>query len=41
MTILLIAVTALTACNKSSPPPAKPLTPRNIAIELPAQLPAP
>jgi hypothetical protein len=39
--IQLIMVTLmLTACNKSSPPPQKPLTPRTAAaIELPLHIP--
>ena len=33
---------ALSACNRSSPPPQKPVTPRSIAaIEMPLRLPAP
>ena len=32
---------ALTACNKSSPPPQEPVKPRSIAIEMPLRLPAP
>jgi len=33
---------ALSACNKSSPPPQKPVTPRSIAaVELPLRLLAP
>jgi predicted component of type VI protein secretion system len=32
----------LVGCNKSSPPPQKPVTPRGILhIEMPLQLPAP
>ncbi|MFL6689138.1 MAG: hypothetical protein ACJ8IR_02970 [Alphaproteobacteria bacterium] len=38
--VLSLALVALTACNKSSPPPQKPLTPRTaIVIELPLQAP--
>jgi hypothetical protein len=39
--LVLIAAFTLTACNKSSPPPQKPVTPRSSAIEVPVQLPAP
>jgi hypothetical protein len=40
--VVFVAAFALTACNKSSPPPQKPLTPRGVAqIEIPLRLPAP
>ena len=36
--ILAVIACTLTACNKSSPPPQKPVTPRGVAIELPVRL---
>jgi hypothetical protein len=40
-TVALAALLALTACNKSSPPPQEPVKPRAIAaIEVPLRLPA-
>jgi hypothetical protein len=38
----MLASLALTACNKSSPPPQEPVKPRGVAaIEAPLPLPAP
>jgi hypothetical protein len=40
--VLGLALIALAACNKSSPPPQKPVTPRTVAqIEMSVRLPPP
>jgi hypothetical protein len=40
--VIGVMTLVLTACNKSSPPPQKPVTPRSIAaIELPLRFAAP
>jgi hypothetical protein len=42
MAVFFLTAGVLTACNKSSPPPQKPVTPRSIAaIELPLRFTAP
>jgi hypothetical protein len=41
LVLVIAAAFALTACNKSSPPPQEPVKPRAIAaIEVPLRLPA-